>query len=281
MEENNPDSLGQFSKNEGNSFDGTNSNSPTDQHHTEGGNNQENPLFSIVFNIVIPALILSKLNVLIGKIFPDVILKPVWILLIAIAFPVVYFTYDYLTRNKTSFIAILGFVSILLTGLIGVFEFPSEWIAYKEAAVPFIIGIAILISLKTPFPLVRKLLYNKDWVDVDRIDNILEQTRQKEKFDKVLVNSTFMLAASFGVSTILNFTLAKFLIHSPSGTEAFNQELAKMTALSYPVIALPSTLVMLVALYYLIKNVKKITGLQMEEMMAPQIREKLEETEHK
>ncbi len=244
--------------------------------------NKENPIVSIVFNIVVPALILSKFTKMFAKFFPDYSpISPVWGLVIALAFPVCYFLYDYFKRGKSSFIAILGFVSILLTGIIGVFNFPSEWIAYKEASVPFIIGLAILISLKTPYPLVRKLLYNEELVDVQKVDKILDEKNAKEHFDKVLVNSTYFLALSFLVSTILNFTLAKILIQSPSGTEAFNQELAKMTALSYPVIALPSTIVMVFALYYLFHNVKKITGLEIEEMLAPHLREKMEEVDKK
>jgi hypothetical protein len=58
------------------------------------------------------------------------------------------------------------------------------------------------------------------------------------------------------------------LVVSPAGTEAFNQELGKLTALSYPVIALPSTLVMVVALWYLVKQLRQITGLSFEEMLA-------------
>lgn len=240
---------------------------------------KENPFISIIFNIVIPVLILSKFAKLMANYFPDQKISPVYGLLLALSFPTIYFIYDYVTRHKTNFISIIGFISILLTGVIGVFEFPSEWIAYKEASVPLIIGLVILISLKTPYPLVRKLLYNKEIIDVDKVDSLLEETNSKEQFDKVLVNSTYMLALSFLVSTILNFTLAKILIHSPSGTEAFNQELAKMTALSYPVIALPSTLIMVVALWYLIHNVKKITGLTMEQMLAPQLRDKMEEVD--
>lgn len=242
---------------------------------------KENPFISLIFNIVLPVIILSKFSKFAEKYFPDVELSPAVGLIIALAFPVCYFIYEYVKTRKTSFIAILGFVSIFLTGIIGVFEFPSEWIAYKEASVPFIIGIAILISLKTPYPLVKKLLYNEEFIDVEKVEKILEEKNAKEQFEKVLTNSTYLLACSFLVSTILNFALAKYLIHSPSGTEAFNQELSKMTSLSYFVIALPSTIVMMGALYYLIRSVKKITGLQFEEMLAPHLRDKMEEIDNK
>jgi hypothetical protein len=75
----------------------------------------------------------------------------------------------------------------------------------------------------------------------------------------------------------LNFTLAKILIKSPSGTEAFTQELARMTALSYPVIALPSTIVMGFALWYLFHSIKKLTGLKMDDLFAEKLREKVKE----
>ena len=231
---------------------------------------KENALISIIFNIIIPVVILSKFTT-------SDSLGPVYGLIAALAFPTIYFFYDFLKRRKTNFISIIGFVSILLTGIIGVFEFPSEWIAFKEAAVPLIIGLAVLISLKTPFPLVRKLLYNKDFLDTEHIDSILRERNSEAQFDKILVNSTYMLAASFLLSSILNFTLAKILIHSQSGTEAFTQELARMTALSYPVIALPSSIVMMLALWYLFRSIRKLTDLSFEELFATHIQEKMRE----
>ncbi len=235
---------------------------------------KENPWVNIIFNIVIPVVILSKFT-------SEDRLGPVYGLIVALAFPTVYFFYDFIKSRKANFISILGFVSIFLTGIIGVFEFPSEWIAYKEASVPFLIGLAVLISLKTPYPLIRKLLYNDNLMDLERVDAILEEKNKKTDFEKVLVNSTYLVAASFLLSTVTNFVLAKVVIHSPSGTEAFTQELAKMTALSFPVNSLPATAVMMVALWYLIRNLTKITGLSMEEMLAPELRGKMAEKEEK
>lgn len=245
---------------------------------------RENPLVSIFFNIVMPVIILTKLSktgtVSLWGIEMEG-LGPLKGLLIALAFPTIYFIWDYSQRHKTNFISIVGFVSILLTGVIGIFEFPSEWIAYKEASVPFIIGVALLVSLKTPFPLVKKILYNREMMDVDRIDSILKETKQEAEFDKTMVNATYILAASFLLSTILNFSLAKILIKSPTGTEEFAQELGRMTGLSYIVIALPSCLVMFAAMYYLSRSLKRITKLPFEELLAPHLQESLKEDEKK
>ena len=228
---------------------------------------KESPLVSLLVSIVIPAIILSKFSTeeYLG-ILPG--------FLVALAFPIGYAIYNLLVRKETGFIAIIGFVSIFLTGIIGVFEFPTEWLAVKEAAVPLLIGIAVIVSLKTPYPLVRKLLFNEELLDLKLIDKKLKENDNVFEIEKVLVKSTFMVAGSFLLSAFLNFFLTKYIVVSPAGTAAFNEELGTLTAISYPAIALPSTAVMFVALYYIFKQITKLTGLSFDEILSEQIKEK-------
>lgn len=220
---------------------------------------KQNPLVNILFNIVVPVVILSKFS-------NDNYLGPKLGLVVALAFPLAYFIWDWRKEHKANFISILGFVSVLLTGIIGVFEFPSELIAYKEASVPLIICLAVLISMKTPYPLVKKLLYNEDLMNMELINSRLSEKDNTKEVDCMLVRASYMVAASFLLSTVLNFGLAKYLIHSPSGTPEFAEEMARMTALSYPVIALPSTIVLVFALFYVYNRLSKLTGLEFEQL---------------
>ncbi|MBQ6963595.1 MAG: hypothetical protein IJP79_07830 [Paludibacteraceae bacterium] len=220
---------------------------------------KQNPLVNILFNIVVPVVILSKFS-------NDNYLGPKLGLVVALVFPLAYFIWDWRKEHKANFISILGFVSVLLTGIIGVFEFPSELIAYKEASVPLIICLAVLISMKTPYPLVKKLLYNEDLMNMELINSRLSEKDNTKEVDRMLVRASYMVAASFLVSTVLNFGLAKYLIHSPSGTPEFAEEMARMTALSYPVIALPSTIVLVFALFYVYNRLSKLTGLEFEQL---------------
>jgi intracellular septation protein A len=237
--------------------------------NTQKKEKQENLLVNLSFNIIIPALILSKL----AKYVP---LEPYQVLILALLFPVGYAAYDFYERKKINAISVLGFVSILLTGVIGLFEFSAKWIAVKEAAVPFVIGLAVLISTKTKYPLVKTFIYNDKLLDVQRINTILEEKGKKEKLDKMLNLSSIFLAMSFFISAILNFVLAKIIIQSPTGTPEFNEELGKMIGLSYPVIALPCTIIMIGILIYVMLSIKKYSGLTMDEMYSPEIREKAE-----
>lgn len=222
---------------------------------------KENPLLNILFSIVIPAIILSKFST------PEK-LGVIPGFLIALAFPIGMSLYELIVQKKVSFIAILGFVSILLTGIIGILEIPTQWLAVKEAAVPLLIGIAIFVSQYTKYPLIEKIIYNDKLLKLSLIEEKLNISGQTSRVKKYLQNATYMVSASFLLSAILNFCLTKYIVVSPAGTEAFNQELGKLTALSYPVIALPSTLVMVSALWYLVNRLSKATGLSMEEMLA-------------
>ncbi|MGB2256241.1 MAG: VC0807 family protein, partial [Spongiibacter marinus] len=102
-------------------------------------NNQGKPRHSAVtnllFNIVIPTLILTKFS-------GEEDLGPSLSIIIALAFPVSFGAWDYIKTRRTNIFSILGFVSILLTGGISLLELDPQYIAIKEAAIPGLIGLA-------------------------------------------------------------------------------------------------------------------------------------------
>ncbi len=221
---------------------------------------RENVLLSLGINIAIPAVILMKLS-------GENALGPVWGLVVALVFPLGYGVVDFVRRREWNIVSILGFVSILLTGGIGLMQLDPKWIAVKEAAVPAVIGIAVVLSLRTRFPIVRTFLYNDKLIRVAQVDEALQRHGNEEAFDRTLVNASWMLAASFFVSAVLNFVLAKLIVKSPPGTTAFNEELGRMTALSYPVIVVPSMAIMIVAFWYLFSRIKRLTDMDLEEIL--------------
>ena len=119
------------------------------------------------------------------------------VLLIALAFPIGYFVYDYKQRKKYNFFSILGLLSVLLTGGIGILEIPTKWFAIKEAAIPLLLGLAVLISLKTRYPLIRTLLYNPEMIETEKVQAQLERTQQQAQFDSLLSRCTVLLSSSF------------------------------------------------------------------------------------
>jgi hypothetical protein len=217
-------------------------------------------MLSLGINIAIPAIILMKLS-------GDDRLGPVGGLVFALVFPLTYGVVDFVRRREWNIVSVLGFVSVLLTGGIGLMQLDPKWIAVKEAAVPAVIGVAVVLSLRTRFPIVRTFLYNDKIIRVQDVDEALARRGNSEAFDRTLVNASWMLAASFFVSSVLNFVLAKLIVKSQPGTTAFNEELGRMTALSYPVIVVPSMIIMIATLWYLFNRIRKLTDLDLEQIL--------------
>lgn len=220
---------------------------------------QENLLLNLLFNIALPALVLSKLSA-------PTRLGPVIALIVALAFPIGYGIWDFLRRRQANFISIVGFISVLLTGGLGLLHIGGMGFAIKEAAIPTVIGVAVLLSLKSKRPLVRTLLYNDQVIDVARVDAALAARGTQRGFERLLVTSSYLLTISFLVSAALNFGLARHLLKSPAGTPEFNAELGQMHWLSWPVIVLPSMAMTMFALWRLLTELKKLTGLTLDEI---------------
>lgn len=224
---------------------------------------KESLLGNLLLNIVIPTLILTKLS-------GDDWLGTKWAIVVALAFPLLYGLRDLLQSGKVNFFSALGIISILLTGGISLLELDAEYIAIKEAAIPGLLGIATVVSLYTRWPLVKTLLYNDRILDTGKIAQALASNGNETAFERTLLHASWMIAGSFFLSSSLNYILAKVLLQSPPGTAAFNEELGKMTALSFPVIALPATVILMLVLFFLFRRIGKLTGLKLEEIVVQQ-----------
>lgn len=237
----------------------------TDNSQTNGGPAKKkantNKIFIDLFVcILIPTLILKKLSGVDN-------LGPTLAFLLAISLPLSMAIYEMVTEKKVGLVAAIGFISILLTGGIGLLKLPKEYIAYKEALIPSVFALAAIISTYTSKPLVRLFLYNDMIMDTDKVAEKLTSSGHQPEFDDAMKKATLMLAASFVLSAILNFVLAKVIIVSETGTEAFNSELGTMNLLSYPVIVLPCMVVTIYTMFYVIRNIRRLTGLTLEEIV--------------
>ncbi|EGR2424964.1 MFS transporter [Vibrio cholerae] len=217
-------------------------------------------LSNVLINIVIPVVILSKMS-------GEDNLGPTWALVAALAFPLLFGVYSFIQDRKVNFYSALGMISVLLTGGIGLLQLDPAYIAIKEAAIPGLIFVILVVSNLIGYPLVRKMLLNEDIVDHDKLHSALSTPEKKAEFERRVNVSSYLIAFSFFVSAVLNYGLAKWIVKSPAGTEAFNEEIGKMTALSFPVISLPVTILMMGALFYLFRSLSSITGHKMEDFL--------------
>jgi hypothetical protein len=228
---------------------------------------QEKLLPSLLCNILIPVLLLTQGDRLLAR--------PAIVLVLALVFPAGYFVWDLRRRRKANFISILGFVSVLLTGGVGLLQLPRVWYIVKETAIPALIGIAVLVSLRTRYPLVRTLLFSPHMFDVERIQGELARRGTGAAMERLLARCTLLLAGSFFLSALLNALLASWFIRTePSEDFArFNAEVGAMTGWSYLIIALPSMAILAAILWHLFHRIRDLTGLAMDDLLAAQHRQ--------
>lgn len=208
---------------------------------------------NLIFNILIPTLVLTQLSA------PEY-LGPVWSIVVALSFPIGYGLWDLKQSGKVNGFSILGIVSVFLTGGISLLQLDPKYIAIKEAAIPAIIGIGVFFTQDTRYSVVKILILNDQLLRLDALKQALEEANNTALFDKKTKVATTIIASSFFLSSILNYVLAKVILVSAPGTTEYSQELGKMTALSYPVIMVPSMIILIGAMWYLFSQIRKCTG---------------------
>src|SRR5882757_5697403 len=220
----------------------------------------ENFFLNLICNVVLPTLVLTKFST-------DKWLGPVWGLVVALAFPITYGLYDFAARKKANTLSILGFVSVLLSGGMGLFKADGFWFAVKDAVLPTCIGLFVLISMRTKSPLLREMVFNDQIVDVARVETALAARGQASAFEALMRRSSMWLALSFIVSAPVNFALARYILRSPPGTPEFNAELGKMHLIVWPVIVIPSMIALMIIFWKLLNGLAALTGLTTDEIL--------------
>ncbi len=220
----------------------------------------ENLLLNLLFNVAVPTIVLTKFST-------DKWLGPLWGLVFALVFPIGYGLYDFAARKKANTLSILGFVSVLLSGGMGLFKADGFWFAVKDAVLPTCIGAFVLISMRTKTPLLREMIFNDQIVDVPRVEAALTERGQTAAFEALMRRSSVWLAVSFIASAPVNFALARYILRSPPGTPEFNAELGRMHLIVWPVIVVPSMIALMLIFWKLLGGLAQLSGLTTDEIL--------------
>lgn len=226
---------------------------------------QENPFLNLIFNIIIPVYILNNLSIKLG---------PQRALLLAVAFPLLYGAYDFLTNKHFNWISLLGLLNIGFSGGLALSGMGGIVFAVKEMIFPLLIGVFVFFSASQPVTIIEKLFLNPKTMDVDRIRSVIEEKNLQQPFKNLLKNCTRYMSFSFLISAILNFVLALYIftpidpsVVGDDRSLMLNEQLARMTKFSFPVIMLPSLIITGTIIYILLKKLSELTQLPMQELM--------------
>lgn len=237
---------------------------------------QENPLANIMWNVLIPVAALGFLGKSGDKLWQ---VGPLWGMIIAVSLPVIYGVHHLIKTRKPNFFSILGVISILLTGGISIMAYQDNgtvdekaplWFALKEAAIPFIFGVTILISHWTKTPLVRMFLYNPDIFNIPLIEKRVSEKSAMDAYQKLIFSGTILLASSFFISMVMNYFLAMYFLNGHTGSqEEFNSGVAKLTGWGFAVIGLPMIIILGATLFRFVSGLRRITGMENDEILLP------------
>ena len=218
----------------------------------------QNPILSLFFNIFVPVAILQYAN----HLAPYKI-----ILLTALFFPIVYAAMELHISKKLNIISLIGLTSVLLTGVIGLFSLNPFWLAVKEATIPFIFFLIFLTSAFSKEPLIK--LFLRSTLDMDKIWESSDK-KQKQKLALTYQQATLVLCLGYLFSTIVNFILANLIVTVPAGSQIFNQQLARLTTLSLPLITVPTFIFAAISIGYSFYQIKTITNQSFSDLLSSQ-----------
>lgn len=219
---------------------------------------KDNALINILVNVVIPSVIMSKYST------PDT-LGEVKGLIVALAFPLFYGIWDFIRQRKLNLFSALGLISVLLTGGIGLLQLDRRWMIAKETAIPLIMGIFVLSTLRAKRPLLSAFF--GEVLDLDKLEEAYGNSGHEGEFEQQIRSSSKLLGYSFFFSALLNFILAVVVLEGEPGSQAFTESLGRMTALSFPAITVPMMLVVGYILWKLFHQIKTRTNQDIEEFI--------------
>ncbi|MBX7231063.1 MAG: hypothetical protein K1X29_03155 [Bdellovibrionales bacterium] len=229
---------------------------------------KENPFLSLGCNIFLPVIILQKLSSRLGD------NGPLYALLLALAFPLGYATWDYFSNKHKNYLSLFGLVSVLVTGGFALLKLQGQWFVIKEALFPALLALGVAITGFTQKPLVETLFCNDQLFNFEMIFTKLNQNNSQHSFRLLIRNTTFGLAGSFLVSSVLNYYLASkiFLpiddnLSQQVKANILNDQIAKMTGSSFLAIAIPMMFITGLVLWYFIHQLCKLTGYKLEQII--------------
>lgn len=230
---------------------------------------QENVLISLGFNLILPVFILQKGAKLLGGFDGSATIA----LVVALCFPLIYGLVDYFRRDNKNLLSIIGFINTLITGAFALATLQGHWFAIKEAAVPLVLGLGVLASIRMKKPFMSFLVLKSGVLNSELLTQRIQEHGHEELFQKQLNKSTYFLSISFFISSVLNFFLGLRIFKPLDATlsleqqkDVLNSQIAQMNWMGMLVISLPLMFFLGFILWDFFKQIKILSGLSLEEL---------------
>ena len=230
---------------------------------TEPERKPPNPVVELVLTLVLPSLALDQLSK------PES-LGPFWALVVSLLFPIGFGAWCLWHKAGWNIFSVLGFVTILLSGGLGLLKLDAFGFAIKESAMPVMLGIAFPLTHRYGKPLINALVMQPHLLNLRALNAALADGTKRSLFDGALFRASCGMGLGMVGSAVANFMLALWLLGGRDpGSEAFVKGIAKLNWVSMIVIGVPMMAVMLVVFVWLLRQIQRITGLDRDDLLNP------------
>ncbi len=222
-----------------------------------------NPLADLILTIVLPSLVLDQLS-------DPARLGPAGALIVSLLFPVAFAGWCWWKGTGWNLFSILGFITILLSGGLGLMKLDAFWFAVKESVMPLALGAAFPVSCWLGKPLINALILQPHIFNLRALNSALDSPEKLTRYRHTLLRGSWFLGIAAIISSIGNFLLALWLLRGKEpGSEAFVKGIGSLNWASAIVIGVPLCALMLAVFIWLIRQFQIITGLERADMMNP------------
>ncbi len=239
-------------------------------------------------NVLIPVLVLECCSEgaldprgrLPGQDFWEI--GPLWAMVIALAFPIGYGLHSRIRQGKFDLMSAVGMTGVVLTGIISLFVISPDgaihrstpWLfGLKEALIPLFLAVVVVVSSRTPAPLLKTFIYKDDVFDVRLIEHEIRGRGNEIAYDALLTRVTWILAGAFLFSSLANFAVSyRFMspvVHLPLVEQqvAYNVAIGRITWWGFLIIGVPLLVSLGVIIVHLIGSLERLTGLGRKQLM--------------
>lgn len=224
---------------------------------------QPNALADLILTVVLPSFVLDQLSA-------PARLGPAGALAVSLMFPITFAVWCWWKRTGWNVFSLIGFITVLLSGGLGLLKLDAFWFALKESAMPLALGAAFPLSHRFGKPLITALVMQPHLINLHAVTGALDTAERKAAYHGALRRGSWAIGLATIGSSAGNFLLALHLLKGKDpGGEAFVKGIGTLNWASVVVIGVPLCAVMLLVFAWLIRRIQSITGLERADLMNP------------
>jgi hypothetical protein len=185
---------------------------------------------------------------------------------VAAAVPVGAFVLGQMVWTRT--VSALGVISLFGVGLSGgvaMLRLDTSWFAWKEALLPVLVGCATAATALGPWPLVGVVLERV--LDPAALDRAAAEPDRRAAYTSAIRRSTVEFGVASAAPAVLAFALARILVVSEAGTEAWAEEIGRYSVWSVPAVSMPAVVLAVVAFRRAMALVEQALGVEFETLL--------------